>query len=293
MKRTRKNTKKLMILSVAVLAVATSIIIPMKTCGGNKVIPDETFIPNIELQTSQAQVETSEPEITYTEMTMFTTCKVHLREEMSTSSTSLGIVPASELVTAQVTEEEWYLVSYGDKQGYIYADYLHIYDPELHLDLGIDYVHQDLVREMIEVFNLDVDEYFFYGMMYTENRFQNEPESVAGAQGMLQIMPSTWSFLYEKFQKEYPEYTNRLIDDPTDRTSNIILGMYCIYYTQQSYGFDSVADNAHAILTAYNRGLSGAKEYYKNHGTYETSYSQEILRAAEYIREHKSWKEGL
>ena len=106
-------------------------------------------------------------------------------------------------------------------------------------------------------------------------------------------MPSTWEFLYEKFQKECPEYSYLLVNDSTDKTSNIILGMYYISYIQHCYGFDSAAENAHTILTAYNRGMSGADKYCKEYGTYETSYSQEILRAAEYIREHKTWKEGL
>ena len=299
MRRTRKNDKRAVIaVSVAVLTTIAAIVIPMKTCGGNKAnnpeITQQTSVAYIELHNSQAQVETSEPESVSKEVTMFTTCNVHLRESGSSSSTSLKVVPVSQIVTAYAVEEEdWYEVSYNGIQGYIFSDYLQVYDPQTHIEIGLDYVHQDLVREMIDLFQLDVDEYFIYGMMYTENRFQNEPESKAGAQGILQIIPSTWSFLYDKFQKEYPEYSNLIINDSTDKTSNIILGMYYISYIQHYYGFDSAAENAHIILTAYNRGMSGADTYCKEYGTYETSYSQEILRAAEYIREHKTWKEGL
>lgn len=299
MRRTRKNDKrKVIFLSVAVLATFTAIVIPLKTCRGNKVdiseITQQTSIAYVELHNSQAQVETSEPESVSREMTMFTTCSVHLRESNSRDSNSLKIIPASQIITAYVIEgEDWCEVSYNGTHGYIFSDYLQVYDPQIHIEIGLDYVHQDLVREMIDLFQLDVDEYFIYGMMYTENRFQNEPESEAGAQGILQIIPSTWLFLYDKFQKEYPEYSHLIINDSTDKTSNIILGMYYISYIQHCYGFDSAAENAHTILTAYNRGMSGADTYCKEYRTYETYYSQEILRAAEYIREHKTWKEGL
>lgn len=299
MRRTRKNDKRKMVaLFVVVLAAFTAIVVPLKTCGGNKAnnpeIVQQTSVAYVEVHNSQAQVETSEPESVSREVTMFTTCNVHLRESGSCDSNSLKIVPASQIVTTYLVEgEDWYEVSYNGIHGYIFSDYLHVYDPQTHIEIGLDYVHQDLVREMIDLFQLDVDEYFVYGMMYTENRFQNEPESKAGAQGILQIIPSTWSFLYDKFQREYPEYSHLIINDSTDKTSNIILGMYYISYIQHCYGFDSAAENAHAILTAYNRGMSGADTYCKEYGTYETSYSQEILRAAEYIREHKTWKEGL
>lgn len=293
MKRTRKGSKKkVLAISSLVALTAIAVMIPLKS--NENTIPENTSASHIEQYNSQAQVETLEPEVIYKEMTMFTTCRVHLRESDSSNSASLEIVPAFQIVTAWVGEgEKWYNVSYNGTHGYIYSDYLRTYDPQNHIEIGLDYVHQDLVREMISVLNLDVDEYFIYGMMYTENRFQNEPESIAGAQGILQIIPSTWSFLYDKFQKEYPEYSHLVINDSTDKTSNIILGMYYISYIQHYYGFNSAAENAHTILTAYNRGMSGADKYREEHGTYETSYSQEILRAAEYIREHKTWKEGL
>lgn len=303
MKRTRRTIrrhkrKQWLLLPITILLISACVAIPMKA---NKHEHSDIITHEIPQLTSSNYIQDSfqaqeipEPESLYIEMTMFTTTCVNLRESATTDSQSLVILPASQLVTAQVIEgEEWYKVSYEDIQGYICADYLKEYNPEIHLEIGLDYVHQDLVREMIELFQLDVDEYFFYGMMYTENRFQNEPESSAGAQGILQIIPSTWAFLYEDFKQSYPEYSYLVIDNPTDKTSNIILGIYYISYIQQCYGFNSAAENAHAILTSYNRGMSNAQGYYRNHGTYETEYSQEIMRAADYIRVNKTWKEGL
>lgn len=66
-------------------------------------------------------------------------------------------------------------------------------------NIALEFEHQELVRNLIKVFNLDVDEYFFYGMIYVESRFSPEAVSPAGAQGILQIMPETWDFLYNDF----------------------------------------------------------------------------------------------
>mgnify|MGYP003290536824 CR=1 FL=1 len=40
-------------------------------------------------------------------------------------------------------------------------------------DIPLDYSQQDLVRNTIDYFNLDIDEYFIYGIMYVESRFSN------------------------------------------------------------------------------------------------------------------------
>ena len=177
--------------------------------------------------------------------------------------------------------------------GWIKSEYLKEYNPDLYIDIPLEYQYQDLVRELIVLFDLDIDEYFIYGMMYTENRFNNEEESEAGAQGILQIIPSTWNILYKDFCKEYPELSCTIENDATDKRSNITLGIYYIKQIRDSYNCQSVSENASRILTTYNRGPGGAEAYYNAHGTYSTSYSQEILRAAEYIRVNKTWKEGL
>ena len=160
-------------------------------------------------------------------------------------------------------------------------------------NIALEFEHQELVRNLIKVFNLDVDEYFFYGMMYVESRFSPEAVSPTGAQGILQIMPETWDFLYNDFCENYPELSKNLVNNAFDKHSNITLGIYYIKLLQTNYGFESLSENSHAILTMYNFGPNGADEYYKSQGTYVTKYSQSILRASEYIRKHSKWKEGL
>ena len=135
--------------------------------------------------------------------------------------------------------------------------------------------------------------YIFYGMMYTENRFKTEPESEAGAQGVLQVIPSTWRTMYKELQQEYPEIAATIVDDPTDKASNITIGLYYIKYLKDYYGYSSLKEHASQILTCYNRGPGGTASYYNKYGTYSTDYSKEILRAADYIRENGTWEEGL
>lgn len=295
MRRTQKgHNYKLLLIPLAAAAISMTTLAATPIRIQEEIITETPVIVQEEHHILQAQVTTPEPKVVYKDLTMFTTETVYLRQYMTKNSQPLAILTQDEVVQAQETEDsEWYAVSYGGVQGYVIGECLKEYDSDTYLDIGLDYVHQDVVREMIELFQMDVDEYFFYGMMYTENRFQNKPESAAGAQGILQIIPSTWKFLYKDFRTEFPEQADRVVNDATDKTSNIILGMYYIHELQRDYGFDSIKGNEHTLLTAYNRGQGGANAYYKQYGTYSTPYSREILRAAEYIRTNKTWKEGL
>ncbi len=234
-------------------------------------------------------------QLEYVEVQMFTTSSVNLRTQPDSNSDSILVIGNSEILTAQVVDgAEWYYVSYDSLEGYVNSSYLKIYDPEIHLkELGLEYQYQDLIRELIDLYEFDVDEYFFYGMMYTENRFKQEPESEAGAQGVLQIIPSTWKSCYSQFCSEYPEYSSIITNDPSDKGSNIVIGLYYIKYLRDYYGYSSLSEHASQILTAYNRGPDSTKSYFNTYGTYSSGYSKEILRAADYIREHQTWKEGI
>lgn len=251
----------------------------------------------IEANTVAEPEETKEvfkhPESCTEDIKMYTTSSVHLRSEANQQSNSLTILPAYQIITIHIVEGNWGFVQQDNIEGWVNLEYTTNYRENEYVDIPLEFYYQDLVRNLIGMYDLDIDEYFIYGMMYTENRFNNEEESSAGAQGILQIMPSTWSALYKTFCEEYPEFSKNIKNDATDKYSNITLAMYYIKQLRDSYGCQSVSNNASKILTAYNRGIGGANSYYKSYGTYSTSYSREILRAAEYIRVNKTWKEGL
>lgn len=294
------------ILSVIVATVMTTLLVmrPQATTEFSAIetpepkptenLPSTTLIP---IEETAIPKPTEEP-ISYIETIMYTTSSVNLRQNTSKSSTSLLIIPESVKVSAQIPEnstiEEWTQVTYKGKSGYVKTEYLAFYDEDFHLDnLQLEYKYQDLVDDLIEAFDFDVDVYFFYGMMYTENRFKMEPESEAGAQGILQVIPSTWRTMYKELQREYPEIAATIVDDPIDKASNITIGLYYIKYLKDYYGYSSLKEHASQILTCYNRGPGGTASYYNKYGTYSTDYSKEILRAADYIRENGTWEEGL
>lgn len=248
----------------------------------------ETKLPELELEPqSQPQFTIQKPVYTMRETQVVSS---------PDSSEVVGIIPQFSILTVKLISEtdNWAWVEYDQVSGYILMSNTHEYISDKYMEgFNLEFYQQDLITDMLGVFDLDVDEYFFYGMMYTESRFTSNSESSVGAQGILQIIPQTWSFLYTDFCENYPEYSYLIVDDPCDKTSNIILGMYYIKVIQDDYGLNSISDNAHRVLTMYNRGPGGAKTYYNSNGTYVSSYSQEVLRAAEYICINHSWKEGL
>lgn len=226
---------------------------------------------------------------------VYTTAELPLKDAKSDSSNTIHIIPQYEILNIQITENSsWAYVTYNGNSGYIGTKDLHSYEDKNYLaDLGLEFYYQDLVKELIEIYELDVDEYFFYGMMYTESRFTHNTESSLGAQGILQIVPSTWESLYSNFCEDYPDLVTTVPDDVNNKRSNITLGVYYIKFIMDNHGLESLSENAHQVLTIYNRGSSGAKNYYESCGTYESAYSKKILRAAEYIRVNHVWKEGL
>lgn len=279
-------------MTVSVKPEATTELPAVETIEPEKTLPNTTLTP------TTVTAEPTEEPVTYIETTMYTVSSVNLRQDASKTSTSLLIIPESVKVSAQIPEnstiEDWTHVSYNGKTGYVKTEYLAVYDESFHLDgLQLEYKYQDLVISLIEAFDFDVDQYFFYGMMYTENRFKTEPESEAGAQGILQVIPSTWRTMYKELQQEYPEIAATIMDDPTDKASNITIGLYYIKYLKDYYGYSSLKEHASQILTCYNRGPGGTASYYNKYGTYSTDYSKEILKAADYIRENGTWEEGL
>lgn len=159
-------------------------------------------------------------------------------------------------------------------------------------ELPLSFKQQDMVRDMINTFNLGTDEYFVYGLIYTESRFKIFALSEYNAMGLTQIVPSTFNSSFQNFSKEYPELKHLVINDPYDVNTNIII---CLYYLKELKtkfaGIDKISDNPHMILTMYNYGPTGAREYYKNNHTWKSKYSSQVLKASEHLKNHGHWRE--
>jgi len=247
-------------------------------------------------ETATTALSTADPEpikpIVLKSKQVYTSTDASLFSEVN-SEEEIEVIPVSTVLqVSYVDGDTLFKTEFNGKTGYVSKFNMVDYSPELHIEIGLEYQHQDLVREVIDLLGVTVDEYFFYGMMYTESRFRVLAESYAGAQGIMQIMPSTWNSYYAMFCDEYPEFAKTIQDDVLDIRSNITIGIYIVHKISEDCNVQELG-NEHKILTTYNRGPGGASKYYNSKGTYTSEYSQQILRAAEYIREHKSWKEGL
>lgn len=262
----------------------------------NQSVPSPRPLVDCTLTEGQDVVEVTQPEPVVYDKVMYTTTSVNLRLQPSVDSESVMIVPSYEIVIAHIEniEDEWYSVSYNiedDRSGYIKSEYLREYRAGEYVNIPLEYYNQDLVRDLIDLYGLDIDEYFIYGMMYCESRFNKDEVSSVGANGIMQIMPSTWKLLYEDFCSDYPDYADTIKNDPMDKRSNITLGVYYISRIKYSYGIDSVSEYSSKVLTTYNKGVAGTKSFYNKNGTYSSAYSKEVLRVAEYIRTYNTCEE--
>lgn len=247
----------------------------------NKLQDNKTVVYNFE-----REVE-SEPVICFVPQST----AVHVSDNVD--SYVYNILPPNTIVTAYPYEGIT-KIEYNNCIGWITDDLVE-YNPELHIDINLDYKHQDLVRELLEIFDLDIDEYIIYGMMYVESRFDPYEESEVMAQGILQITPSTWEYLYDKISEEFPDLNQSYIikENPFDIKSNITMAMYCLYCNSKTMEIDSESENISQLLTSYNRGVGGTKKFYNTNGHYNSTYAKNVLRASDFIRENKYWEEGI
>lgn len=142
-----------------------------------------------------------------------------------------------------------------------------------YLDIPLEQEYQDLVVELEEI--LKVPKHIIYGTMEIESHFDNSVVSYAGARGIMQLMPKSYTYMGSLMKETHPELYSRLqgIDDIK---SNIIVGVYELHYLQNK----SKGKGVHYILTAYNHGATGAERFYKKYETYESKYSHAVVKAS-------------
>lgn len=256
----------------------------------------QTYISELAVTTqTAANGDITDTDDEFTEVDMFTVSTVNVHDGASKSSNVLVVFPDNTIVTVIGQSGNWSKIEHDGGTGWICTDYLREYDQSKYLELGdIGYFQQDLIRECLAEFDLDVDEYFIYGLIYTESRFDSTSTSCAEAMGVMQVTPGTWKLMYSSLYKSHPEFASKyVVNDGYDTNSSIVVGMYTLKAILSEADLDSLENNASRVLTTYNRGEGNAYKYYKNNGTYSTGYSQDVLRAAEFIRDNKYWKEGI
>lgn len=112
--------------------------------------------------------------------------------------------------------------------------------------------HADTIGEISETYK--VDPYFVKGLIRQESLFEAEALSLAGARGLMQIMPATGQTLYAADQHEKP-FNEKLLFEPD---LNIALGIKYLSQLNKRFG-----NNGTHILISYNAGPHVLKKWLK------------------------------
>lgn len=105
-----------------------------------------------------------------------------------------------------------------------------------------------------------VEEDLVYAVIHTESRFRPDAESHAGAIGLMQLMPDTFTWLQENLDGEI-RYAQSELKDPA---INIRYGTYLLSYLIDLYGDVGTA------VAAYNAGVANVDRWLS-----DSAYSQD------------------
>jgi hypothetical protein len=133
-----------------------------------------------------------------------------------------------------------------------------------------------------ELFNVDCDVTYIYGLMCLESKFTNSAESNAGAKGLCQMMPTTFSTEYEAFIQEYPEYKGYVVNDIWDAQTNMIIALFYMKDIKEQANLKSLQDETYInrMLVCYNCGVGGAGDQWVS------GYSSEVMKRAHYLQKN-------
>jgi soluble lytic murein transglycosylase len=112
--------------------------------------------------------------------------------------------------------------------------------------------YSEIVESLAEEYNLD--KYLIYAVIKTESGFNPEAVSNAGAYGLMQIMPDTFSWL-----RDYRIEDDSAFEDMFIPESNIRYGAYLIAYHMRNYN-----DDLDCSMAAYHAGDGKVGEWLGN-----------------------------
>lgn len=148
---------------------------------------------------------------------------------------------------------------------------------------------QDKVKYWSNCMNIDLDDSYIYAMVYQESRFNPKALGSSGDSGYCQILQKYFSEIYSNLESDYPELAAQIEYNVFNEETNLLCGLYWLDHSaQQITGEKLSTNNISAALTAYNRGVNGAKNYFAKNNTYSTSYSESVISIAHYIQEQNT-----
>lgn len=156
-------------------------------------------------------------------------------------------------------------------------------------DIPLSKELQDKVSYYLDYMEINLDESYVYALVYQESRFDPEATGRSGDSGYCQILQRYFAEIYGKLQSSHPDLvaSESLEYDVYDEKTNLACGIFWLDYSaRQVSGQPLSVDNITSALTAYNRGVNGAKNYYASHQTYVTEYSSSVLKVASFIQEN-------
>lgn len=136
---------------------------------------------------------------------------------------------------------------------------------ELH-DFGLRFLAP--YRDVTQVYarQIDLDEAWVYGLIRQESRFVTVAKSSVGAQGLMQLMPATASWVAKKMGMR--DYTPAAVNEIG---TNVQLGTYYLKHVLQSLGDQPVMATA-----AYNAGPGRARNWRADHALEGAIYAESI-----------------
>ncbi|MFZ5967123.1 MAG: lytic transglycosylase domain-containing protein [Bacillota bacterium] len=138
------------------------------------------------------------------------------------------------------------------------------------------------IKEMTDLSDKGVEAVLYYhektgvpismvlAVIEQESNFDKNAVGKSQDRGLMQIIPETEAWLCSKFGETYG-----IVYDKSrifEEDYNIGLGTIYLGHLMKAY-----PDNYHRIFTEYNRGYYKAKDYFVEHNTYKTQYSQSVL----------------
>lgn len=197
----------------------------------------------------------------------------------ATIKTPVTAAPMVETTVEELVEDE------------VPVEYTHTY-----YDIPLRYGLQDCVVYYLDYMDVDLDATYIYALIYHESRFDPTATGSSGDSGYVQILQKYFDEIYADMVEDYPQLAESegWICDPYDEKTNLACG---IYYLNQAAmevtGKGVTVNNLSAALTGYNRGPSGAKEWYRSNGSYVTPYSKAVIEIAHIIQENNGLSEEL
>lgn len=146
------------------------------------------------------------------------------------------------------------------------------------IKINLPYAYSAEIIRNSKKYNLDIS--FVRAVIRVESGYNECAKSVAGASGLMQIMPKTAEWIASQLGIE--NYNKNMLFEPE---VNIEMGCYYLNYLYNKYEDD------YRVLFAYNAGEGVLNEYYSVDQSLVLD-SIEIKETKEYIKKVIKYKEG-